>query len=55
MDPTLKRIECDPKCGFIVQSHDENEVLDIAKVHAKAKHKMDATIEQLKGMLKTGI
>ena len=53
MDQSLKRIECDPKCGFIVQSHDDKEVLEIAKRHAKEKHNMDATYEQLKGMMKS--
>jgi predicted small metal-binding protein len=49
----LKKIECDPNCGFIVQSHDEKEVLDVAKKHAKEKHAMDATEKQLRGMMKT--
>ena len=53
MDQNLKKIECDPKCGFSVQSHDEKEVIEITKKHAKEKHNMDATIEQLKGMLKS--
>ena len=53
MPNDLKRIECDPKCGFVVQSHDEKEVMDIAKKHAKEKHDMNPTEQQLKGMLKT--
>ncbi len=53
MGEALKKIECDPKCGFIVQSHDEKEVLAIGKKHAKEKHNMDATDQQLKGMMKT--
>lgn len=31
----LKSIECDPKCGFMIRSHDEKEVINIAKEHAK--------------------
>lgn len=49
----LKRIECDPKCGFTVQSHNEEEVIDIAKKHAKMMHNMNATDDQMKGMMKT--
>ena len=49
----LKTIECDPKCGFMVRSHDEKEVMNVAKVHAKKSHNMDATENDLKKMLKT--
>jgi predicted small metal-binding protein len=52
MSSDLKKIECGPTCGFVVQSHDEKEVLEIAKKHAKDKHKMNATDQQLKGMMK---
>ncbi len=48
----LKKIECDPKCGFMVQSHDEKEVVDIAMQHAKKSHKMNITEKELKGMMK---
>jgi predicted small metal-binding protein len=52
MEEKLKRIECDPKCGFMVQSHDEAEVLKIGRRHAKEKHGLNVSLEQLKGMLK---
>lgn len=48
MEEKLKRIACDPTCGFMVQSHDEMEVMDIARKHAKEKHNMDVTDEHLK-------
>ena len=48
----LKKIECDPKCGFIVQSHDEKEVVEIALQHAKKAHKMNITEKDVKGMMK---
>jgi predicted small metal-binding protein len=51
MEKNVSRIECDPKCGFAVQSEDEKETLDIAKRHAKEKHNMNATSEQLRSML----
>jgi predicted small metal-binding protein len=49
----MKSITCDPECGFMVRSHDENEVMDVAKKHAKDMHEMDASEEELKGMMKT--
>ena len=48
----LKKIECDPKCGFIVQSHDEKEIVEIALQHAKKAHKMNITEKDVKGMMK---
>jgi len=50
----LKKIECDPKCGFMVRSHDEKEVVEIAMNHAKKAHKMSITEKELKGMVKDG-
>ena len=38
MDEKLKKISCDPMCGFSVQSHVEKEVLDMAKLHVKSAH-----------------
>ena len=52
VEERLKKIECDPKCGFLVQSHDEKEVIEIAMQHAKKSHKMSITEKELKGMLK---
>jgi predicted small metal-binding protein len=48
----LKKVECDPKCGFAVQSHDEKEVIDIAMKHAKKAHNMDVTEKDARGMMK---
>jgi len=53
MAEKLKKIECDPKCGFLVQSHEEKEILDIAIKHAKKYHSMDLTEKDAKTMLKT--
>ena len=53
MDQNLKKIECDPKCGFSIQSHDEKEVIEIAKKHAMEKQNMNGTVEQLRGMMKS--
>jgi predicted small metal-binding protein len=52
MAESLKKIECDPKCGFAVQSHDQKELIEIAREHAKKFHNMIATEEQIKAMMK---
>ena len=49
---TLKKVECDPKCGFMVQSHDEKELIEIAKQHAKKSHNMALTENDIKSMIK---
>lgn len=52
MAGTLKRIECDPKCGFIVQSHDDKEVVEIAREHAKKFHSETLCDEEINAMIK---
>ncbi len=52
MAEKLKKIECDPTCGFMVRSHDEKEVIEIAKEHAIKVHKMTVSENDLKAMLK---
>ncbi len=52
MDQPLKKISCDPMCGFVVQSHDEQEVLSMAMQHVSTKHKeKNMTMEQVKAMM----
>lgn len=48
----LKKIECDPKCGFMVQSHDEKELIDVTKQHAKNYHNKIVSDEDIKKMIK---
>jgi predicted small metal-binding protein len=47
----LKKVECDPKCGFLVQSHDEKEIVDIAVQHAQKSHNMKITEKDVKEMM----
>ena len=52
MAKTLKKVECDPQCGFMVQSHDEKEVIDIAMQHAKKFHsEMKITEKEVRDMM----
>jgi len=49
----LKKLECDPVCGFLVRSHDEKEIIRIALEHAKEFHKeIKITEKDLKAMIK---
>ncbi len=48
----LKKIECDPVCGFLVRSHDEKELIEIATQHAKRAHNMKVPEKDLKARIK---
>ena len=51
--PKLVELECDPACGFLVRSHDEKEVMKLAKSHVAAKHSdMKVSESELKGMIR---
>jgi len=52
VETKLKKVECDPKCGFMIQSHDEKEIVQIASQHAKTSHNMDITEKDVKAMMK---
>ena len=52
MAEKLKKLECDPKCGFLIQSHDEKEIVEIAIQHAKKSHSMAITEKDARAMLK---
>ena len=52
MAETLKKVECDPKCGFMVRSHDEKEIIEIVTQHAKKSHKMTIAEKDIKATMK---
>lgn len=52
MAGTFKKVECDPPCGFTVKSHDEREVIELVKQHAKKAHKMDLAEKDIRGKIK---
>jgi len=52
MAEKLKQVECDPKCGFLVRSHDEKELVDVAIQHAKKAHSMVITEKDARTMMK---
>lgn len=51
MKGTLKKVECDPKCGFMIRSHDHKEIVKVAIDHAKKLHGMAITEKEVKGMM----
>ncbi len=52
MTGTLKKIECDPTCGFMIRSHDEKELVDIVTLHAKKSHNMTISEKDVKDKIK---
>jgi len=53
MSNGLKRIECDPKCGFAIQSHDEKEIVKVAADHVRNAHHMKVSTADIKSKVKT--
>jgi predicted small metal-binding protein len=53
MAEELKSISCEPKCGFMVRSSDENELIETIKTHVKKKHPgLEMSDQDIKGMIK---
>lgn len=53
MAGTFKKVECDPACGFMVKSHDEKELIEIVRQHAKKSHNLSVTDKDIKEKMKT--
>ena len=50
----LKEISCAPECGFLVRSHDKEEVMSLAQQHVEQKHPgMKVTREKLSEMARS--
>ena len=49
MELVLKKLECQPSCGFLIRSHDEWEIITAAIQHAKEKHGIEnVDVEELR-------
>jgi len=48
----MKKIECEPACGFMIRSHDEKELIEVVKAHAKKAHNMTVTDKDVKDKMK---
>ena len=51
--PALKSVSCPPDCGFMCRSHDEKELIEIVKAHAKNAHGRILTDEQIRSFMQT--
>ncbi len=49
----LKKVSCDPVCGFSVQGHDDDEIIGIVTAHAKKSHNMMVSASDVKKMMKS--
>ena len=47
-----KKIECDAECGFMVRSHDEKELVEVALQHVKKIHNLAVNDEDMKAKIK---
>jgi predicted small metal-binding protein len=45
-----KMMQCD--CGFMVQSHNENEIVQMAQMHVKDMHQSDLSARDARAMMK---
>ena len=55
MATKVKSLSChdhDPNCHFSVSDVDEAEVIAVAQDHARRKHNMEVTADQVRGMIK---
>lgn len=52
MAEAMKKIECPSPCNFSVKSHDEKEIVEMVKLHAKKSHNMQISEKEIKAMIK---
>ena len=45
----LRSLRC--PCGFEVRSRDEDEIVRMARLHAKASHDQEITVEQARALI----
>ena len=48
----LMSVTCDPACGFMMKSHDEKELTEAVKKHAKNHHNKKMSDKDVKAMMK---
>jgi len=49
----MKMVQCD--CGFMIQSHNEIEIVTMTQMHVKETHHQDTSAREVKGMMKPGM
>ena len=53
MAEAMKKIECPLPFNFSVKSHDEKEIVEMVKQHAKRIHNMEISEKEIQAMIKT--
>ncbi len=48
----LMKLECDPLCGFMIRSHENDEIVRFSKEHASDVHHTDYSNEAIRKMIK---
>ncbi len=48
----LKMVECGPECGFMVRSHDDDEIVNMTMKHVKDSHHTSVSRNEVKDMMK---
>lgn len=48
----LKKVECDPMCGFMIKDHDEKELIEMVKKHVKNTHGKDLSDKEIREKIK---
>ncbi len=49
----VKMVQCD--CGFMVQSHSENEIVKMTQLHVMDTHQQKVSHKDVMGMMKPGM
>ena len=52
MAEAMKKIECPLPFNFSVKSHDEKEIVEMVKQHAKRIHNMEISEKEIQAMIK---
>lgn len=52
MNEEMYMAECDPSCGFAVQSHNKKEVMGMVKTHGKQAHKVEMSDASIRKNIK---
>jgi len=52
MTGTLKKVQCDPPCGFMVKSRDEKELIEIVRQHANKAHGLTITGKDVRAKIR---
>ena len=48
----LWKVECEPACGFLIRSHDRDELVTAATHHTKQIHNKDLPQAEIENLIK---